>query len=102
MFDVVQKAQSYCGDLKAEIRKVDEFLRFAEDLIRMDDAEKYPAPVESIARPVPLTRPVEVPAPRLVAADTTNVEAPPTAARIKTDSLFRGAFDPFKREFDAG
>lgn len=101
MSDVMQIAYEYRHQLKAELAKVDEFIRLAEKLMKGGVADA-PAPLTSATNqatsPAPRadapSRPLvsEVTAAPLAAA--IQAAAVPTPGKRGRGSLFRGAFEP--------
>ena len=63
MSDVFQTAMKYRGRLKAEIAKVDEFLRMAEEFSKERDPEAHLASIKTTANAMP-PEPTKIDRPR--------------------------------------
>jgi len=95
MSDVMQFAQNYRDQLKAEIVKVDEFFRFAETLMNESNSERRSISILSDATSHSMSsgQPVEMLSRSSVNGDAaTPSEANSSLRTIGAVSLFRGTF----------
>jgi hypothetical protein len=101
MSDVLQTAQKYHDRLYLEIRKVEDFLRLAEELTKGSAAETYTPLTRAAPKTISPERRAEEPSRPTVddaAAAKAEAEDAPASKRNGRASLFRGALEPFGSE----
>jgi len=99
MSDVLQTAHKYRHKLKAELAKVEEFLRFGEKLSKSSGAESYsPLKNETYNSAQSEDRTAEPMRPSVdrAAADESNESS--AIEKNERKSLFRSAFEPIESE----
>jgi hypothetical protein len=99
MSDVLQTAYKYHHKLKAELAKVEEFLRFGVELSKGGGAESYSQLTNATAKSTPSEDRTEAP-PRPSVDRTAANESQTASAPEKNErkSLFRGALEPSESE----
>jgi hypothetical protein len=99
MSDVLQTAYRYHHKLKAELAKVEEFLRFGVELSKRGGADSSSQLTNATAKSTPSEDRVEQPPRPAVDRAAANESRATSAPEInERRSLFRGAFEPSESE----
>ena len=99
MSDVLQNARKYHHNLKAELAKIEEFLRFGEELSKRNASESYsPLSNTTVNLTPPEDRTEELPRPSADRAAADESQAPSEPEKTERKSMFRGAFGSSESE----